>query len=123
MGSGPGSSPSPAGAWSICAGVRRGGLERQRTSPRIIPTAVSIRHPSWRGTTGTEAAQALIGTLPHDQAEVVLLRVVAGLDVKMVAHIVGKRPGTVRVLAHRGLRKLALDLAARTDRSGSSDLA
>jgi RNA polymerase sigma-70 factor (ECF subfamily) len=32
--------------------------------------------------------------------------VVAGLDVAKVAQIVGKRPGTVRVLSHRGLRRL-----------------
>ena len=37
----------------------------------------------------------------------VLLRVVAGLDVAEVAAITGKRPGNVRVLAHRALRRLA----------------
>jgi RNA polymerase sigma-70 factor (ECF subfamily) len=55
----------------------------------------------------TKAALAVIAQLPHDQAEVVLLRVVAGLGVEQVARIVGKRPGAVRVLAHRGLRRLA----------------
>ena len=45
--------------------------------------------------------------LPRDQAEVILLRVVGGLDVAEVATIVGKRAGTVRVLQHRGLRRLA----------------
>jgi RNA polymerase sigma-70 factor (ECF subfamily) len=55
----------------------------------------------------TERALALIAQLPPDQAEVVVLRVVAGLDVAQVATIVGKRPGTVRVLGHRGPRRLA----------------
>jgi RNA polymerase sigma-70 factor, ECF subfamily len=55
----------------------------------------------------SRAAIALIASLPADQAEVVLLRVVAGLDVAEVARVMGKRPGTVRVLAHRGLRRLA----------------
>jgi RNA polymerase sigma-70 factor (ECF subfamily) len=55
---------------------------------------------------GTEAALAAIAALPPDQAEVVLLRVVADLDVATVARIVDKRPGTVRVLAHRGLQRL-----------------
>jgi DNA-directed RNA polymerase specialized sigma24 family protein len=32
---------------------------------------------------------------------------VAGLGVDRVAAIMGKRPGTVRVLTHRGLRRLA----------------
>ena len=59
---------------------------------------------------GTEAALALIGGLPPDQAEVVLLRAVVGLDVSEVAAIVGKSPGAVRVLAHRGLRSLAREL-------------
>ena len=55
----------------------------------------------------TRRALAVIAQLPPDQAEVVTLRVVAGLDVAQVAEIVGKRPGTVRVLGHRGLRRLA----------------
>ena len=59
----------------------------------------------------SRAAVALIATLPPDQAEVVLLRVVAGLEVAEVAAITGKRPGNVRVLAHRALRRLAERLA------------
>jgi RNA polymerase sigma-70 factor (ECF subfamily) len=55
----------------------------------------------------TRAALALLAELPPDQAEVVVLRVVGGLEVAEVARIVGKRPGAVRVLAHRGLRRLA----------------
>jgi RNA polymerase sigma-70 factor, ECF subfamily len=58
----------------------------------------------------SRAAVALIATLPRDQAEVVLLRVVAGLEVAEVAAITGKRPGHVRVLAHRALRRLATRL-------------
>lgn len=57
------------------------------------------------------AAMALVGRLPADQAEVVSLRAISGLTVDQVAQIVGKRPGTVRVLSHRGLRKLAELLA------------
>jgi RNA polymerase sigma-70 factor, ECF subfamily len=49
--------------------------------------------------------------LPRGQAEVILLRVLGGLDVAEVAAIVDKRPGTVRVLQHRGLRRLAEHLA------------
>jgi RNA polymerase sigma-70 factor (ECF subfamily) len=55
----------------------------------------------------TRAALAVVATLPANQAEAVVLRVVAGLDVDRVAEIMGKRPGTVRVLTHRGLRRLA----------------
>jgi RNA polymerase sigma-70 factor (ECF subfamily) len=55
----------------------------------------------------TEAALRLVALLPDSQADVILLRVVAGLDAARVADIVGKREATVRVLQHRGLRRLA----------------
>jgi len=55
----------------------------------------------------TEAAMALLSRLPEQQAEVILLRVVAGLDTDVVADMLGRSPGAVRVAAHRGLRKLA----------------
>ena len=45
--------------------------------------------------------------LSPEQAEVVLLRIVADLDVDSVARIVGKRPGAVRALQHRALKRLA----------------
>jgi RNA polymerase sigma-70 factor, ECF subfamily len=60
----------------------------------------------------TQRALALIATLPMDQAEAITLRVIAGLDVKDVAQLLGKRPGAVRVAAHRGLRTLAARLTA-----------
>jgi len=60
--------------------------------------------------TESEAALARIASLPPDQAEVVLLRVVAGLDVEEVASILGKKAGAVRVLQHRALKRLAARL-------------
>jgi len=67
----------------------------------------------------TEAALAMIATLPADQSEVVLLRVLGGLSVKDVAAIIGKRPGTVRVIQHRALERLAASTkrGPRTPRS------
>ncbi len=59
----------------------------------------------------TEAALALVARLAPLQAEVIALRVIAGLDVESVARLVGRRPGAVRVAAHRGLRRLAQILA------------
>jgi RNA polymerase sigma-70 factor (ECF subfamily) len=41
-------------------------------------------------------------------AEAILLRVVADLDVTTVAEIMQRREGSVRVLVHRGLEKLAV---------------
>jgi RNA polymerase sigma-70 factor, ECF subfamily len=56
---------------------------------------------------GEEAVRRIVALLPPDQAEVVLLRVVGGLPVEDVAAITGRRSGTVRVLQHRALRRLA----------------
>ena len=60
---------------------------------------------------GTAGAIAAVSALPPLQAEVILLRVLAGLDTEAVARIVGRSPGAVRVAAHRGLRRLAQTLA------------
>jgi RNA polymerase sigma-70 factor (ECF subfamily) len=58
----------------------------------------------------TAEAVDLIASLPPDQAEAVLLRAVIGLDAKAAGAVLGKRPGAVRVAAHRGLRTLAARL-------------
>jgi len=62
-------------------------------------------------TLSTQTTMALIRSLPPDQAEIIVLRVVVGLDTADVARIVGKTPGAVRVAAHRGLRRLAGQVA------------
>ena len=86
---------------------------RRRTAPVAwlpdCPAAVDTEAAAL-DSLGTSEAVALIATLPPDQAEVILLRVVAGLDAAHVARIMGKRPGTVRVLQHRGLQALATRL-------------
>jgi RNA polymerase sigma factor (sigma-70 family) len=56
---------------------------------------------------GEEAVRRIVALLPPDQADIVLLRVVTGLPVEEVAAITGRRSGTVRVLQHRALRRLA----------------
>jgi RNA polymerase sigma-70 factor, ECF subfamily len=64
----------------------------------------------------TRHALSMIAALPPDQAEAVMLRVVAGMDVAQTASVLGKRPGAVRIAAMRGLRKLAAALeSANTD--------
>ncbi|MBV9293129.1 MAG: sigma-70 family RNA polymerase sigma factor, partial [Frankiales bacterium] len=57
----------------------------------------------------TQRALELVASLPADQAELVALRVIAGLDVATVADLVGKTPGAVRVAVHRALRALSRD--------------
>jgi RNA polymerase sigma-70 factor (ECF subfamily) len=66
----------------------------------------------------TAAALRLVATLPPDQAEMVMLRVVAGLDVAVVAELVGKKPGAVRVAVHRALKSLSRDPRVRTAAKG-----
>ena len=79
------------------------------------PIAASSADPGQAAldTIATESALALIAQLPPEQAEAVVLRAIAGLDVAHVAAIMQKRPGTVRVLAHRGLRTLARRLSEK----------
>jgi RNA polymerase sigma-70 factor, ECF subfamily len=64
----------------------------------------------------TESALGLLRRLPATQREVVLLRYVVGLDVEQTARLVGKRPGAVRVTAHRALRRLEDLLGERRSR-------
>jgi RNA polymerase sigma-70 factor (ECF subfamily) len=54
-----------------------------------------------------EAIDLVTSLLPEDQAEVVLLRVVAELDVAHVAEVLDRSPNWVRVTQHRALRRLA----------------
>lgn len=63
----------------------------------------------------TEAALRLVARLPQGQAELVMLRVVVGLDVAAAAEVVGRSPGAVRVAVHRGLRTLERLLAESSD--------
>jgi RNA polymerase sigma-70 factor (ECF subfamily) len=77
----------------------------QLVSPDPDPADAAV------STIALEAALKLIAELPPAQAEAVVLRAIAGLDVAHVAAIMGKRPGAVRVLAHRGLRTLARQLS------------
>jgi RNA polymerase sigma-70 factor (ECF subfamily) len=81
-----------------------------RRKESLVEVDVLDRIPSVDDTEtpmSTQSALALIATLPADQAEAVMLRTVAGLSVSAVAEIMGRPPGTVRVLCHRGLRRLA----------------
>lgn len=48
----------------------------------------------------------LVHELPDAQREVVLLRFAAGLSVAETAEALGKRPGNVKVLQHKGVKRL-----------------
>jgi RNA polymerase sigma-70 factor (ECF subfamily) len=106
--------------WLFAIGRRRLiDLRRRRGRRRTEPVpAEHLERPSHDDVAGAvadamSAAQAvarIAALLPPAQAEIVILRVVGGLGVDDVAAIVGKRPGTVRVIQHRALRRLAAEL-------------
>ena len=74
------------------------------------PETSTIEHIS-----GEAAARLIVALLPSDQADVVLLRVLAGLDVNEVAEMLGRTANWVRVTGHRGLRRLAARLGTKID--------
>jgi RNA polymerase sigma-70 factor (ECF subfamily) len=91
----------------IRAGKRRDDrLERARVAAAQSPFAPSASDEAERAE-ALDRALAMIRTLPPDQAEAVLLRVVGDLTVSEAAGIMNKREGAVRVLVHRGLTRLA----------------
>lgn len=103
--------------------ARRRLIDRQRYAARrperLVDDVRTIDSPAPDDTAAaaaervsTDAALRLVATLPPDQAEMVLLRVVVGLEPAQIAEIVGRSPGAVRVGVHRGLRALAERLAA-----------
>ena len=90
--------------------IRRAGRRREDPVAEIAPGPPG-RDAAAEAIEGAETAWALgrVATLPADQAEAVMLRVVAGLDVAQAALVLGKRRGAVRIATMRGLRRLALD--------------
>jgi RNA polymerase sigma-70 factor (ECF subfamily) len=95
------------------------GRSRSRRPDLPLAVAGAVEQPTVPDTAdlaleaiSTRSVLALIKTLPRDHAEIIMLRVVAGLDAADVARIVGKSPGAVRVTAHRALRRLS-NLAER----------
>lgn len=116
-------------AWTITIARHRAidHLRRRRPSTPLAPQEI----PHWPATDdterdaieaiGTAAALAIIAELPPDQAQVILLRVVVGLDAPTVAKVLGKRPGAVRMAAHRGLRNLSKRLRQPAAGSGGEE--
>jgi RNA polymerase sigma-70 factor, ECF subfamily len=104
--------------WTFTICRRRvidGGRRDERRRTDAVPHEL-FEARSHAGDGGIEARVALdaalghLARLPRDQAEVILLRVVVGLDADSVGELLGKRPGNVRVLQHRGLERLAAEL-------------
>ena len=79
---------------------------------QVVPPQVAVGNPvedEVLAALSTRHAVALVAGLSPDQAEVVALRIIAGLDTEAVARMLRKSPGAVRVALHRGLRTLSED--------------
>ncbi|MFC5946152.1 RNA polymerase sigma factor, partial [Micromonospora harpali] len=104
-------------AWTVTIARNRAmdHLRRQRRRPSLPVPVQALADLAGDADTaeragetlGTEAALALIATLPPREAEAVLLRAVIGLDAESAGRVLGRRAGAVRTAAHRGLRRLA----------------
>jgi RNA polymerase sigma-70 factor, ECF subfamily len=100
--------------------ARHRGIDEKRRVSRTRETAApptqAAPDAAAQAAEGASTAWALgvIAGLPTDQAEAVMLRVVAGLDVATTADILGKKPGAVRIATMRGLRRLATHPQIRT---------
>jgi len=86
--------------------ARRPVVQLAELPPAVLPSAADAADEALERIS-TATAIAMLAHLPPLQAEIILLRVVAGLDTEAVARLVGRSPGAVRVAAHRGLRRLA----------------
>ena len=92
------------------AGARRPTHRTSRDDDRDEPVGVADTAAVALDALSTDLALTLIAALPREQAQAVLLRAVVGLDARTAGEVLGKRPGAVRVAAHRGLKKLARQL-------------
>lgn len=104
--------------------LRRSGRRREdATEPGELPVTLAGPDAAEEAMTwlATKSALALIATLPPDQAEAVALRIVAGLNPRQAAAVLGKRPGAVRTAALRGLRRLAQRLGEAAQPTTSPD--
>ena len=84
---------------------------REAYAERTRPAPAELHAPSAADDAdrarSLDRAIELVASLSPDQAEAVMLRVVADLSVSEVASIMQRREGAVRVLVHRGLKRLA----------------
>ena len=97
--------------WLFAIAHRRVVDERRRWARQSnLPAPVLGRRDSaeeeYERRDSLDRAVNLVAKLPEPMANAILLRVLADLSVAETARIMGLRPAHVRVLVHRGLRRL-----------------
>ena len=102
-------------AWTFTIAHRRlvDDLRRRRRRP-VEVTGADVVERAVGGDVNEDAevrmadasVRLAIDELPLDQRSVVLLRIIGDLTVEEIARVVGKRPGAVKALQRRGLRRL-----------------
>ncbi len=105
---------APIGAWlyRIAHDATVDHQRRQRlrkTLPLEAADAVEAELPV--GVVASAHLQQALRGLPPEQQQVLILRFIEGLSPDEAAQVMGKRPGTVRVLQHRALKRLREILA------------
>jgi RNA polymerase sigma factor (sigma-70 family) len=104
-------------AWVFTIAHRRlvDDLRRRSRRPQpVAPGHMAESAPAVGGDVRDDALRALdeaavraaIDELPRDQRAVLLLRILGDLTIEEIARVVGKRPGAVKALQRRALRRL-----------------
>jgi RNA polymerase sigma-70 factor, ECF subfamily len=99
------------GKWLFAIAHRRVVDERRRWARQSRLVAPVLGHcdtteEEYERRDSLDRAVDLVAKLPETMANAILLRVLADLSVEETARIMDLRPGHVRVLVHRGLRRL-----------------
>jgi len=105
-------------AWAFTITRRRLADHRRRGARRPVdlpgdqafsdlPTVVTSDGAAIANMSAQDAVATIIGCLPTEQAEVVLLRIVGDLDARQVGQVLGRSEGWVRINQLRALQKLA----------------
>lgn len=97
---------------------RRG--EPVELSPEIDPRLSPSAEDDAVTRLGDSSALRLLESLPEDQRNVMVLRIVADLTVEQVAAVLGKRSGAVKALQRRALDSMRKKIAPTRTLSASS---
>ena len=86
--------------------ARNAATDVARREKRIGQT-VEIQETDWVSNDSSMVEVTdLLKHLPREQSEVIMLRIMVGMDVEQVSEITGLSAANVRVISHRGLAKL-----------------